>query len=96
MEVTTQLESLNHLDAISHMREHSQLELSIVSHNQLASLFRNEGLSNLVTVLVQGWLVLEVWLPAREAPRFSVQIHATVNAPLRVWGTLKRNDIGDQ
>jgi len=52
MEVTAQLECLYHLDAVSHMREHSQLQLSIVSHNELASLFCNESLSYLVPVLV--------------------------------------------
>jgi hypothetical protein len=63
MEVTSQLESLNHFNAVSHVGQDPQLKLAIVGHNQLASLFCNEGLSDLVPVLVQSWLVLEIRLP---------------------------------
>ena len=88
MEVTSSFECLYHPFAVGHMCEHTKLQLSVIGYNQLFALLSDEGLPDLVLILIEGWLILEVWLSTRKSSRLRVEIHATMDTASTVRRTL--------
>jgi hypothetical protein len=73
------------------VRQHTELKLTIVCDNELLARLCHECLSDLVLVLIKGWLILEIRLPAGDATCLSVKIHAAVDAALCIWCALERD-----
>mmetsp|Transcript_36828 Transcript_36828/g.88050 ORF Transcript_36828/g.88050 Transcript_36828/m.88050 type:complete len:209 (+) Transcript_36828:396-1022(+) len=79
VEVPAGLESLNHRNAVSHARQKPELELSVVGDDKSVPGAGDESLSDLVLVLLQGRLVLQVGLAARQPPGLGVDIYRVVD-----------------
>ena len=60
VEITSEFKGFYHACAVSHVRQDTQLKLSIVRHDQLIARFRNKRLSYLVDILIPRRLVLKV------------------------------------
>lgn len=59
------LKGLDHGSTVSHMSQHPQLQLPVVSNDKLLAFGGLKGLSNFIDVLVKSRLILQVWLPCR-------------------------------
>lgn len=96
MEVTSCFECLYHPFAVGHMCEHSELQLSVIGHNQLLALLSHEGLPDLVLILIESRLILEVWLSTRKSSRLRVEIHAAMDTASTIRGALEWAYVGRQ
>lgn len=62
MKVTSEFKSIDHPATVGHVCKDPQLQLPVISDNQLFARTCNKSFSDLVLVLIKGRLVLEIRL----------------------------------
>ena len=74
MEVPSLFEGVDHGLAFSQMRKHSQFQLSVISNYKLLPFICDKSFANFVNILIEGRLVLDVWLATGKTSCFSVDV----------------------
>lgn len=92
MEVAASFKSVDHGTALGDVRQHPQLELGVVSDDELLPFRRYEPVADRVPVLVERRLVLQVRLARRYLPRVHAEAERALYAAVVVCEHLHRQD----
>lgn len=81
MKVSARLKGIHHDFALGHARQYSQLQLTVVCHDQsmLMTSIRHKGLSDLENIFVHSRLILQIRIAATQTTRLGVDVEAGVD-----------------